>query len=174
MNQTNRSVRAAFTLVEVIAATAIMAVLTTSSFAIVRTAHSAWLRHRSDSEQRREAVAALQHIVRRVRQATAVAAVSTPSDVSGSLTVLMPDGTSAIWDHDAPTNRVNFGTVTANSLLAQGITEMNCIALSANGTSQATTPDLAHSVRCTLKYALSRPTGSVTETVTGLAWLRAW
>ena len=174
MNQTNQPVRAAFTLVEIIAATAIMAVLTTSSFAIVRTAHSAWSRHRSDSEQRREAVAALQHIVRRVRQATAVAAISPPGDFSGSLTVLMPNGTSAIWDHDAPAKRINFGTVTANNLLAAGITEMNCIALAANGTTQATAPDLAHSIRCTLKYTLSRPTGSVTETVTGLAWLRAW
>jgi hypothetical protein len=151
-----------------------LAVLTTSSFALVRTAHDAWRLHRSDAEQRREAVAALQHIVRRVRQASEVAAISSPADVSGSLTVLMPDSTSAIWDHDAVTKCVYFGTVTPNNLLAAGITELNVIALTANGAALAPTPALAHSVRCTVKYTLARPAGPVTETITCLAWLRAW
>ena len=95
MNRTNRQRRRGFTLVEVIAATAIMAMLTTASFALVRTANNAWLRHRDDSGQRREAIAALQHIVRRVRQATRVTAISAGRDTSGALTLLMPGGTTA-------------------------------------------------------------------------------
>jgi prepilin-type N-terminal cleavage/methylation domain-containing protein len=173
MSRTSRPTRRAFTLVEVVVSTAMLAVLTTSSFALVRTAHDAWRRHRNDAERRREAVAVLQHVVRRVRQATEVAALSAPADLSGSLTLMMPDGTSAIWDHDSATSRVYFGSVAPNNLLATGVAELNVVALSANG-ALTTTPALARSVRCTLKYTLDRPAGPTTETVTCLAWLRSW
>lgn len=174
MKPTSRHCRPAFTLVEVIAATAIMAMLTTSSFAIVRTAHTAWMRHRDDSEQRREAVAALQHIVRSVRQATEVSAISGTSDMSGSVTLLMPDGTSAIWDHNSGTNQIFYGTATPNSLLAEGITQLNFVGLTANGSSVSTDPSLIHAVTCTVQYALVRPSGTTTELVSCRAWLRAW
>ena len=77
MSRTDPTRRSGFTLVELMAATAIMAILTTSSFMLVRTAHNAWTRHRDDSERRREAIATLQHLTRKVRQATAVTAIST-------------------------------------------------------------------------------------------------
>lgn len=174
MKPISRHRRLAFTLVEVIAATAIMAMLTTSSFAIVRTAHTAWMRHRDDAQQRREGMAALQHIVRLVRQATEVAAISGTSDMSGSITLQMPDGTSAIWDHNSGTSQVLYGTVTPVNLLAEGITQLNFVGLTANGSGVSTDPALIHAVRCTVQYALVRPSGTTTELVTCLAWLRAW
>src|SRR5215211_3237182 len=115
MNRTNQR-RTGFTLVEMIAATAIMAMLTTSSFALVRTANDAWRRHQGDSQQRREAIAALQHVVRRVRQANQVTAISTAADMSGFITLQMADGTAALWDHDGATGQVLYGTVTPNNL----------------------------------------------------------
>lgn len=174
MCQTNRHRRSAFTLVEVIAATAIMAALTTSSFALVRTAHQAWSRHRDDSLQRQAAIATLQHVMRRVRQATAVTAISAASDASGSLTLQMADGSAAMWDHDATASAARFGTTSPNGVLAEGITEMRFTGMTANGL--ATTTDVAkiHLVSCSVKYALSRPTGATTETVSCMAWLRAW
>src|SRR5688500_8241087 len=99
VNRTNH--RRGFTLVEVIAATAILATLTTASFALVRTANDAWRRHRDDMLQRGQATATLQHLVRRIRQASNVAAISTAADMSGSLTLQMPDGSTAMWDHNA-------------------------------------------------------------------------
>jgi prepilin-type N-terminal cleavage/methylation domain-containing protein len=173
MNLINQR-RAGFTLVETIAATAIMAMLTTASFALVRTANEAWRRHRDDSQQRSEAIATLQHIVRRLRQASQVTAISTAADMSGFLTAQMADGTTAMWDHDGATNRVLYGTVTPNNLLAEGVTQVNFIALTANGLLMTTDPTKIHAVRCTVRYALNRPTGAVTETVSCLAWLRTW
>ena len=173
MNQTNYR-RAGFTLVEMIAATAVMAALTTSSFALVRTANDAWRRHRDDSQQRREAIAALQHVVRRVRQATQVTAISTAADTSGFLTLQMADGTNALWDHNSGTTQVLYGTTTANNLLAESIAQMNFVGLTANGLVQTTDPVKVHAVRCQVTYAMSRPTGPVNETVSCTAWLRAW
>jgi hypothetical protein len=156
------------------AATAIMALVTTSSFVLVRTAHNAWTRHRDDCERRREAIATLQHLMRRVRQATAVTAISAAADASGAITLALPGGTTAVWDHNAGTSQVLYGTSTPTDLLASSITEMTLIGVKADGTNTTTTPDLIHAVRCTVKYNLSRPTGSVTETVSSAAWLRAW
>jgi len=173
MNRTNHR-RAGFTLVEMIAATAIMALLTTSSFALVRTANDAWRRHQGDSQQRREAIAALQHIVRRVRQANHVAAISPAADMSGYLTLQMADGTTALWDHDGATSQVLYGNITPNNLLAEGITQVNFTGLTANGLALTTEPAKIHAVRCLVTYTLNRPTGPATETVSCLAWLRAW
>jgi prepilin-type N-terminal cleavage/methylation domain-containing protein len=173
MSRTKRP-QLGFTLVEVIAATTIMATLTTASFMLVRTANDAWRLHRDDSLQRGQAVAVLQHVVRRVRQATQVTAISTAADTSGFLSVQMADGASALWDHNGGTNQVLYGTVTANDLLAEGITQIAFTGLTANGLSQTTDPTKIHAVRCTAQYTLSRPTGTTSEAVSCLAWLRAW
>jgi type II secretory pathway component PulJ len=174
MSRTNLKRRTAFTLVEVIAATAIMAALTTSSFALVRTAHQAWSRHRDDSLQRAEAIATLQHVMRRVRQATAVTAISSAADASGSLALQMADGSAAMWDHDAGTSRALFGSASPTNVLAEGITEMRFVGMTANGLATTTDVTKIHLVSCTVKYALSRPAGTTTETVSRIAWLRSW
>ncbi len=174
MSPTSRRARCAFTLVEVIAAMAIMATLTTASFALLRTTNNAWLRHRNDSNQRREAVASLQHIMRRVRQATAVTAISTAADASGALTLQMTGNASAVWDHNAGTSQMLYGTSTATNLLASGITAFTVVGLKADGSTLTTQLDLIHAVRCTIQYTLTRPSGTSTETLSCTAWLRAW
>ncbi len=173
MNRTRRG-RTAFTLVEMIAATAILATLTTASFALVRTANEAWRRHRDDSQQRAQATAALQHMVRRIRQATQVTAISPAADMSGLLTLQMADGTSAMWDHNGGTGQLLYGTTVPNNLLAEGITQANFIGLTANGLATTIDPAKIHAVRCLVTYSLNRPTGAVTESVSCLGWLRAW
>ncbi|RIK87733.1 MAG: hypothetical protein DCC67_01435 [Planctomycetota bacterium] len=174
MNRTKRRQRAAFTLVEIFAVTTIMAVMAVSTFALVRTANAAWKRHRDDSERRREAIAALQHVVRRLRQATAVAAISGSTDASGYISATMADGSTSAWDHDAAVNRIFYGNPTADNLLAEGIASMTFVGFTANGQTIAADPDDIHLVHCRLGYSLPRPGGSVTEYVSGMAWLRAW
>jgi prepilin-type N-terminal cleavage/methylation domain-containing protein len=173
MRPTNRQ-RRAFTLVELIAATAIMATLTVASFTLVHTANNAWLRHRDDSGSRREAVAALSHLVRRIRQASRVTSISTATDTAGSLSLLMAGSIPAIWSRNAGTNQILYGTTTPMNLLATGITELSFIGLKANGSAPTTQADLIHAVRCTIKYSVARPSGAVTETLSSTAWLRAW
>ncbi len=173
MPRTNHR-RGGFTLVEMIAATAIMALLTTSSFVIVRTANNAWVRHRDDSNKRREALATLEHIGRRVRQATRVTAISTAADTAGTLTLLMPGGTTAMWSRNSGTNQILYGTTSPTNVLATGITELTFTGIKADGATATTQADLIHAVRCTVKYTITRPTGTVTETVSRSAWLRSW
>lgn len=165
--------RCGFTLTEMIASMAIMAVITTSGFVVVRTANDAWKRHRDDANKRREAFAAVEHFSRRVRQAIRVTAISAAANTAGSLTVLMPAGVANMWSRNAGTNQVLYGTTSANNLLATGITETTFVGLKANGATTTET-DLIHAVRCTVKYTLSNPAGTVTETVSRTAWLRSW
>jgi type II secretory pathway pseudopilin PulG len=174
MYRTNRTRRTAFTLVEVIAATAIMAALTTSSFALVRTAHQAWSVHRDDSQQRQQAIATLQHVMRRVRQATAVTMISAPADASGALTLQMADGSPANWDHDAGSSQVLYGQASPSSQLSEGITEIRFVGMTANGLATTTDVTKIHLVSCAVTYTLSRPAGPITETVSRMAWLRSW
>lgn len=173
MRRTNAR-RRGFTLVEMIASTAIMATIATSGFVVVRTANNAWVRHRDDANKRREAFAVLEHIARRVRQATRVTAITTAVDTAGALTVLMPSGTNSMWSRNSGTNQVLYGTTSPTNLLATGITEATFVGFKADGTTTTTETDLIHAIRCTVKYTLSRPAGAVTETVSRTAWLRSW
>jgi hypothetical protein len=157
------------------AATAMLAVLTTASFTLIRTANDAWKRHRDDGQQRREAIAALQHICRKIRQASDVTAISASGSTSGNLTLVMADGTSALWAHNSTNNQILYGTSTANNVLAQGITQLSFNGLTANGFVSTTDVTKIHAVQCTVRYNLSRPGGgSTTEMVSCAAWLRAW
>jgi prepilin-type N-terminal cleavage/methylation domain-containing protein len=174
MNPINRRRCTAFTLVEVIAVTAIMAVLATSSFALVRTAHDAWRRHRDDAGRRREAIAVLQHMVRRLRQATEVTSISGSADMSGYITATMADGTTAAWDHDGAASRVLYGSPTATNLLGEGITAMLLAGFTANGVTATTDPAKIRVVYCRLGYTIAKPTGNTTEYVSCMAWLRSW
>ncbi len=172
MRRTNAH-RSGFTLTEMIASMAIMAAATTSGFVVIRTANDAWKRHRDDASQRRQAVAVVEHVARRVRQATRVTAISDAASTAGALTVLMPAGVANMWSRNSGTNQVLYGTISANSLLAHGITETTFVGLKANGVTTTET-DLIHAVRCTVRYTLSSPAGPATETVSRTAWLRAW
>jgi len=166
--------RRGFTLVEMVASTAIMAVVTTSGFVVVRTANDAWVQHRDDASRRREALAVLEHVGRQVRQATRVMAISAPANTAGSLTVLLPGGATRVWSRNGGTNQIHYGSAAANNLLATGITEAIFVGFKADGATATTEPDLIHAVRCTVKYTVSLPTGPVTESVSRISWLRSW
>lgn len=153
---------------------AMMATLMTASFALVRTSHNAWLKHRDDSQQRQMALSALQQIVRRVRQATRVTSITVASNTAGALTLLMSDNTKSYWSRNSGTNQLLYGTTSASNLLATGITETSFTGYKADGTTATTSVALIHAVKCTLKYTLTRPSGTTTETVSCTAFLRSW
>lgn len=173
MRKCNRRL-AGFSLLELVAATAIMATLSAASFMLVRTSHTAWMKHRDDADQRQAALAALQHVMRKVRQATRVTAITAAANTAGSLTLLMADGAQAMWSRNSGTNQLLYGTTSATNLLAANITETTFAAFKADGTTTTTQVDLIHAVRCTLKYTLTRPGGTSTETISCTAFLRAW
>lgn len=170
----NRYPRHGFTLLELMVTTAMLAVLTTATMVLVRTSYSAWNRHEEDQETRQAGIAVLRHIVRHVRQATAVSAISSASDNSGSLSVLTPSGQTLVWDHDSGTKRVLFGVTTADQVLATGIEELNFVGLRTDGTTASTDVGLIHSVKATTEIQLERPNGVEPVAASCQAWLRAW
>jgi prepilin-type N-terminal cleavage/methylation domain-containing protein len=163
-----------FTLLELMATTAMLAVLSTATMALVRTSYSAWNRHEDDQETRQTGIAVLRHIVRHVRQATAVTTISNANDNSGTLAVLTPAGQTLVWDHDAGTKRVMFGVTTANQVLATGIEKLNFVGFRADATTPSTDVGLIHSIRATTEISLTRPAGTEAVTTSCQAWLRAW
>lgn len=172
--KSNKQLQLGFSLMELTVTTAILALVATSSMTLVRTAYTAWNRHDDDQSQRQQAAAVLRHVCRQVRQAKAVVAISLAADNSGTLSLLMPSGDTYVWDHNGMTKEVTFGMDTASSLLARGIEELNFQATKVDGTTAATDVGLIHSVLCTVKFNLTRPTGNQLITVSTRASLRAW
>jgi len=159
---------------ELTVTTAILALVATSSMALVRTAYTAWNRHDDDQLQRQQAAAVLRHVCRQVRQARAVMAISPATDNSGSLSLLMPGGDTFAWEHDNSSKEVTFGIGTADSLLARGIEELNFTATKVDGLTPVTEVGLIHSIRCTVRFNLTRPGGTESVTVSSRAWVRSW
>lgn len=174
MKKYNRHNLAGFTLLEMSVSVAILATLTASSVVLVRTTHTAWNRHEDDQQQRGAAIAILRHIVRNARQANTVAAISSASDTSGTVTMTASNGDQLVWDHDATTKEVRYGVDTATELLAKGIEEFTLVGIKANGVDQTTDINLIHSIRCTVKFNLTRPSGNQLKTVSCQGWLRSW
>jgi len=154
--------------------TAMLAALTASCMVIVRTSYTVWNRHEDDHSTRRSGLAVLEHIVRQTRQAKAVVAISLATDNSGSLTLLDTNGDLQVWLHDAGSKEVRYGITTATNVLATDIEELNFIGYKVDGTTQTTDAGLLHSVQCTTKINLTRPTGIEAVTTSCRAWLRAW
>ena len=97
MKNSRKTTRLGFSLLELIVTTTMLATLTASCMVIVRTSYTAWNRHEDDHTQRLAGKAVLQHVVRKVRQARAVIAISLASETSGSLTLLDADGNVLVW-----------------------------------------------------------------------------
>jgi prepilin-type N-terminal cleavage/methylation domain-containing protein len=172
--KSNRQRRLGFSLMELAVTTAILALVATSSMTLVRTAYTAWNRHDDDQSQRQQAAAILRHVCRHVRQAKAVMAISSAADNSGTLSLLMPNGDTNVWDHNDSTLVVNFGLGSADNLLAHGIDELTFQATKVDGTTAVTEVGLIHSILCTVKFTLLRPSGSEVVTVSSRAFIRAW
>lgn len=170
----NKPKQHGFTLLELMVTTAMMAVLCTATMVLVRASYSAWNRHEDDQQIRQSGIAVLRHIVRNARQATAVSAISSAADNSGTLSLLMPSGQTYVWDHDAGTKRVLFGVTTATDVLATGIEELNFVGIRADGTTASTDVGLIHSIRATSEVTLTNPAGTQAVTTSCQAWLRAW
>jgi prepilin-type N-terminal cleavage/methylation domain-containing protein len=172
--KSNRQQRLGFSLLELAVTTAILAMVATSSMTLVRTAYTAWHRHDDDHTQRQQAAAILRHVCRHVRQARAVMAVSAATDTSGTLSLLMSNGDTNVWEHSNGTLDVDFGIGTASDLLAYGIDELTFQATRVDGVTVATDIGLIHSILCTVKFTLSRPSGSKVVTVSSRAFIRSW
>ena len=165
---------AGMSMLELVVAMTMMATLSTPTRVLLRTSQSAWSRHQADYARRLNAVAAARQMVRQIRQAASVTAISAATDVSGTLSIERSNGDIYVWDHDNGADQVLFGQNTATDPLADSITALSFTGYKADGTTATVAPELIYSVRCELSYEVERPSGPATEQITTQAWLRRW
>ena len=173
MKQPVRKCRAGVTLLEIVIASTMLAVVVAAVSLLVRSARETWAAHTADYGRIEAAHATVNHIVRRARQAVSVSAISGPAETSGNLSLLMPSGDTYVWEHDGAGDAVNFGTDAASNLLAEDITGLKFTAYKADGTTQTTDPTEVQSMRIETTVQLPRETGGQ-RTVDSWAWIRSW
>jgi len=159
-------------LLELVIATSMFAVMMTAVCMVLRTGRQVWEAHEAEFTLVEAAQATLRHVVRRVRQADQVTAISAAADDSGSLSLSLDDGTVVVWDHDANTNCVNFGIGAADSLLATDITALRFRGFRADGVTATTVPQEIRSLR--IEVAVPLPAGAGSGVFSSWAWLRSW
>ncbi len=173
MKRLDRKRRFGVTLLEVIIASTILTTVVSSVTILLRSGRDAWEANNNDQARLEAAHATVRHIVRRVRQATSVVAMSGPSDDSGSISVLMESGDTYVYDHDSSDDTVDFGVTTAASVLGENITKLKFTGYEADGTTSTTVVGDVQSIKVEAEVQLPRATGG-TKTVTSWAWIRTW
>lgn len=161
------------TLLELMLATAMMATIVTAVSVVLRTGYTTWLAQEADTQRTQALHATLRHLVRNIRQAEAVTAISAAGNHSGSLSLLMPSSETYVWAHDTATNQVRFGTNSPNHLLAEFITEMSFAGYAADGVTQTDIPEEIHLIYCTVRTSLPSGSGGA-GAVSSWVWIRAW
>jgi hypothetical protein len=158
---------------ELTIASAMTATLLAAVSVVMRTGRTTWELHEADYVRIEAGHATLRHIVRQVRQAEEVAALSAANDLSGTLSLSMPDGTVWVWDHDATTGVVNFGVGSASSLLARNITSLQVEGYRADGATLAAAADEVRVLRISIGVTLPRESGAA-QTMSSWVWVRTW
>jgi prepilin-type N-terminal cleavage/methylation domain-containing protein len=168
-----RTARGGFSLLEMMVATTIMAMLMTSVVVIVRSGYAVWNAQEQDIAIANNANAVLRHFVRELRQGVGVTAISAASSTSGNLSFITASGTTKSWSHNSGAAQVSFNNGTSAQVLAPTITELNFIGYEADGVTQTTVVDDIQIVKCSVKVTMTQG-GGQTRTVSCRAWVRSW
>ncbi len=160
-------------MLELVIASSMMAMILATVGVVMRTGRQAWEAHSAHYTRIEAGHATVRHIVRQIRQASSVVSITPTTDNSGRLSLLMQDGTTIVWDHDAPTNAVNYGVTTPSGLLAPDITGLRFTGYQANGTTVTTNAALVQAIRIDATIQLPIDV-SGTRVVTSWAWIRSW
>lgn len=157
-------------LIEMVAATVIMATVMASVVVLVRSGYGVWNAYEQDIDINENAYGLLRHVVRQLRQAEAITAISGPSDTAGYLSFTTPSGTINTWTTSG--NQVMFNNGSGDQLLAKSIDGLTFIGYDAAG-NQTTTPEDIQKVRCIAQVTLTQG-GGTSKTDSTTAWIRSW
>lgn len=163
--------RTGFSLLELLVATTLLVSMVTAVSVLLRVNYQQWLEYRGDSLRQESATGVLRHLVRQIRQAESVVAVSPSSDLSGSLSLQMPGGETVVWDHSG--THVLYGVTTPTQLLGNHITGLTFAGLQGDGATPATDISEVQCVRITVAYTLPDRTPAA-RSLTTMAWVRAF
>jgi hypothetical protein len=155
------------------AATTIMAVIMTSVIVVIRSGYAVWNAYEQDLDVAENAYGVLRHFVRQMRQATAVTAISAPSDTTGDLSYTTAGGITQSWSLNGGTSEVTFNNGTTTNTLARSINQMIFEGFEADGVTPTTVVDDVQVVKCTIQVTLAQG-GGTTRTVSAKAWIRSW
>jgi len=164
--------RSGLSLLEMMAATAIMATLMTSVVVVMRSGYAAWNAQEADIDVLENAYGVTRHFVQQMRQATSISAITASGNTLGSLSFLTSVGVTRTWARNA-SNDVYFNNGTSNQLLAMGINSLTFTGYEADGVTTTTVVSEIQVVQCVAQVTLPRGAG-VTRTVSSRAWLRSW
>src|SRR5690348_970642 len=99
--------RRGLSLLEMMAATAIMATITASVVVVMRSGYAVWNAQEADIDVLENGYGVLRHFVTQMRQATAVTAITASSNTQGSLSFTPASGLARTWTRNS-TNDVYF------------------------------------------------------------------
>jgi prepilin-type N-terminal cleavage/methylation domain-containing protein len=162
-----------FSLLEMIAATTIMAVVMTSVIVVIRSGYTVWNAYEQDLDVAENAYGVLRHFVRQMRQARDVTAITPASDTTGSLSYLTAAGVTQSWSLNGATSQVTFNNGTVTSTLATSINQLIFEGFEADGVTPTTVVDDIQIVKCTIQVTLAQG-GGTARTVSAKAWIRTW
>jgi type II secretory pathway pseudopilin PulG len=168
----NNTRRGGLSLLEMMAATAIMATITASVVVVMRSGYAVWNAQEADIDILENGYGVLRHFVTQLRQATAVTAITASNNTQGSLTFTPSTGAARTWTRDAFSD-VYFNNGASNQLLAKNINSMTFTGYKADGVTATTTAADIQVVQCQVQITLPRG-GGVTRTLTTRSWIRSW
>lgn len=165
--------RRGLSLLELIIASSMLAMLMTSVAVVIRAGRESWNAHEADYVRVEAAHSVLRHIVRNIRAAEAVTEITADTDDSGRLGILMPNGETLLWAHDNGASVVNYGVSSPSELLAPDITGLRFRGMRADGVTAAATAADVQCVQIEVTIQLPRETNGQ-RVVSSWAWIRSW
>src|SRR3954469_3295105 len=167
-----KSRKRGLSLLEMMAATAIMAMITASVVVVMRSGYAVWNAQEADIDVLENGYGVLRHFFTQMRQATSVSAITASNNTLGSLSFATSAGSTRTWARNASSD-VYFSNGTSNQLLAKSIDSLTFTGYKADGVTATSTVSDIQIVQCQVQITLPRGAG-VTRTLTTRAWLRSW
>src|SRR4051812_45019362 len=164
--------RSGLSLLEMMAATAIMATVTAAVVVVMNTGFAVWTAQEADIDVLESGYGVLRHFCRQMRQARGITAITAAGNTTGILSFTTTAGANCTWSRDASSN-VYYNNGTSNQLLAKGINSLTFTGYKADGITATTTITDIQVVQCQVQVTLPRGAG-ITRTLTTRAWIRTW
>src|SRR5689334_17205343 len=164
--------RRGLSLLEMMAATAIMATVTAAVVVVMNTGYSVWTAQEADIDVLENGYGVLRHFGRQLRKATNVTEVTAAGNTTGSLSVTLASGATCWTSREGPSDGY-VNNVMSSQLLAKSINSRTFTGYKADCVTATTTVTDIQMVQCQVQITLPRGAG-VTRTLTTRAWLRSW
>src|SRR3954468_13446462 len=164
--------RKGLSLLEMMAATAIMATVTAAVVVVMNTGFAVWSAQEADIDVLENGYGVLRHFCRQMRQATGISAITAAGNTIGSLSFTSAAGATCTWTRDVASN-VYYNNGTSNQLLAKGINSLTFTGLIAHGVTATTTVSEIQDVQCQGQGPLPRGAG-VARARASRAGIRPW